>query len=139
MKKIVQSCYCLAIALGLGGCGDSDGKVPVSGMLMHKGQPLGNVVIVFYPEAGGRPVAAESRSDGAFSFPEGAAVGKHKVTLAPSTASESDAADNSMDPYTVENQPKLPVAQKYLDPSTTDLMIEVPADGLASYSLTVPD
>lgn len=143
MKSLSRFSVFLGLAVAvLSGCGGSDGKVPVSGTLMHKGQPVGDAVIVFYPEGGGRPVSAESGSDGKFRFPQGAPVGKHKVTLAASTPTmegEPEPAQPGEDPYAVEDQPTLPVPEKYRDPSTSDLTVEVPEGGLSEYTLDVPE
>jgi hypothetical protein len=68
---------CGACAATLAGCGNSDGRVPISGTVTYLGQPFSNASIAFYP-ATGRPVMA-AISDGQYAVE--LAPGDYKVTV----------------------------------------------------------
>jgi len=95
--------------------------VPVSGKVLHNGQPLTAGSVTFVPEANGQPEAVGSiGTDGSYTLATGdqagAPVGKYKVVV------RSSVPSNPNDPYSV---PKSVVPKKYSDPSATDLTVEV--------------
>jgi hypothetical protein len=68
------------------GCGESGPTVvPVTGIVLHKGQPVPNLYLNFVPETG-RPSWAASDAQGRFKVnytaeQDGAVVGKHTVVV----------------------------------------------------------
>jgi hypothetical protein len=76
-----------------GGCQGGTEMAPVSGQVTMSGQPVRGVFVVFHPqppdgsiEAPTRPAMAQVDEDGRYSLStnvegDGAAVGKHKVTI----------------------------------------------------------
>jgi hypothetical protein len=120
----------LAVLLALAaaaGCGNRPKLVPVTGKVVHKGQPLTAGSIYFHP-VGGTPRQGEKSSsllqlDGSFrarTFPYGDGVppGPYKVTLSPELA----------------NRVRLPA---YADPDKTPWRIDVPDGGLQDQALEV--
>lgn len=79
---------CLALPLGLVGCGSS-GRAPVSGKVTVQGQPVQGGTLVFSPLKGeGKSATAEIKSDGTYTLGtnrpgDGAVVGRHRVTFTP--------------------------------------------------------
>ena len=74
------------IAIGLCGCGGSDGPQPVQagGVVTYRGKPLPNAEVVFAPENQGRVASATTDENGRFRLGtfapgDGALVGKHRV------------------------------------------------------------
>jgi hypothetical protein len=91
MQRASRLAGLLALAVGLacaGGCGDATGKVPVSGSVTFKGQPLDEGVIEFVP-AGELPAGVPYTKSGAdvrngkYSIPRahGLVPGKYKVLI----------------------------------------------------------
>ena len=66
------------------GCG-GDNVVPVSGVLLHKGKPVPDTRVNFYPDEG-RPVSGVTDGQGLFKLRydakrDGVEIGNHKVVL----------------------------------------------------------
>jgi hypothetical protein len=142
MKRCLVSS--LLLGLFLIGCGGSDSKplklAPVAGVVNYKGAGVADATIVFYPEKG--PVAtAKTDSKGAFQVRTngqlGTSAGKNKVTV---VAAQQDgpipqADGNEM--KLLEKQNAIP--KKYNAADTTDLIVDVPAEGNKSLTLDLTD
>jgi hypothetical protein len=79
---LVATCGFVALA----GCDHHPTRVPVSGLVLIDGQPLGKGNIKFVPEIG-RPSAGKIGEDGKFTLTcydgnDGALLGKHRVQVA---------------------------------------------------------
>lgn len=77
----------LVVLLGVVGCGEKRPPLaPVSGTVTLDGDPLPDVSVEFYPEAGGRPGRGVTDADGKYelvfdSGVRGGQVGMNKVTI----------------------------------------------------------
>lgn len=77
------------------GCGPSGPEIaPVEGTVTLDDKPLEGALVMFYPEAGGRPAAGRTDADGYYELQysqgrTGALPGNHDVTI--STVEEGDA------------------------------------------------
>jgi hypothetical protein len=137
MSRFATQLVCLA-ALALPGCGDGDGPTlaPVSGTVTYQGKPVEGAQVTF--STAGAPLAsATTDNQGRFqlttrSSGDGAAIGKHKVSVAKYT--KRDPHDTS--PY-AEMKPVLPV--KYERPANTRLTAEVTPDGPNDFTFTLVD
>lgn len=120
--------------LGSAGCGRPVGTaptVPVTGQIVFKNEPLGNVSVTFTPDDG-RPGMGVTDAAGRFRlttfYPQdGAVPGRHRVTLA-----ALDNAPASMDKKDIDAAAcrPLPFPKRYAGLDTTDLEIDVPLAGL---------
>jgi hypothetical protein len=126
-RALWGACLVAAVA-ALAGCGGDKPKlVPVTGKVIHKGQPLTAGSIWFQP-AEGNPYQGEKPScqlaiDGTFTmrtfpFGQGVPPGAYKVTLSPELAKRI----------------QLPV---YADPAKTPLRLEVPDRGVKDHVFEV--
>lgn len=131
-----SSALMLSIGIGLalagcsgGGAADRPKLAAAGGVVRFEGKPVTNAAITFYPEKG---PAAVGRTDAEGKFQVktngqlGAVVGKHKVTVV-------DQSQGSEPPPSDENAIKFAVkatySKKYLDPASTDLLIDIPSGG----------
>lgn len=146
-RLVLCSTAMVAIALGLTGCGDSDGfkLAPVKGKVVYKGQPVTAGSLTFRPlgsgnsekaAALGKPATAEVKEDGTFVVTtekpgDGAVVGKHQVMFTPvSIAAKSYDDKPPQSPYVGLTPKQSEVEVKGGAPN--DLEIElVPQTGLA--------
>jgi hypothetical protein len=103
MRKLLL-CACAVLA---GGCGRGQpSRVPVSGRVFYRGQPLPGGTIVFTPDAqrgGSGPLACgEIKPDGRYvlrtDLQPGAVPGWHRITVAPARASASSLPRRYSDP-----------------------------------------
>jgi hypothetical protein len=135
-KKI--SATLLAFGALMGGCGggapaDAPKLAPTSGVVKYKGRTMPNLVVNFHAEKGPMGVGATDK-DGKFQIKTngalGAVVGKHKVTLASSGGGTNEilpeANGHEME---FEKKKQASIPAKYANPSTTDLLIEIPEAG----------
>lgn len=93
------------------------------------GKPIPDASITFYPEKG--PVGVgRTDASGAFQIKTngqlGAVVGKHKITV---SVSDGNDEPPPMDGKELKLLKKSIVPKKYASPDTTDLVIELPAEG----------
>jgi hypothetical protein len=118
------------VAATAAGCGSSDPNaikaVPASGTVTFKGSPVDEGTIGFLPEKG--RAASGTVKDGHFVLStygegDGAIPGKHKVTV---VATRQKAASGKRGD---EGAVIYLVPQKYSDPDTSQLEVEVPASG----------
>lgn len=116
--------YCLAAAVGCGG-DEKPNLLPVHGTVMLNGQPLATGQVVTMLETG-RGAAGQIQPDGTFELTtyekgDGALPGTHKAAV---TAYEnSDMTDPEAD------LGKSLVPERYGNPETSGLTIDVTADG----------
>lgn len=124
------------------GCGGSDGPgvetAPVSGVVMLDGKPMPSPLVTFYPAQGPTGIGIGD-SSGAFTVmtngQSGAPVGKCKVTVVPGSTEGSEMQETNGDEAAMTEQS--PVDAKFASAATTDLQINVPAEGLPSLTLEV--
>ena len=126
----------LLLAFTLMGCGDGAPKdapklAPAAGIVSYNGRPVADASITFFPEKG--PVGnATSDKEGKFQIKTngalGASVGKHKVTITNAMKPEELPEANGKE---VEFAKKVKgvVPAKYNSKETTDLNIDIPAEG----------
>lgn len=128
MNRIV---FVLAIfvLIGCGGGSDAPPMAKVAGVVNFNGTPLPDATVTFYPEKG-QPGIGRSDANGAFQVRTngelGAIIGKHKVTVAVASAS---AEAPPMDGNEMSIVPATILPSKYDTVETTDLQIEIPAEG----------
>lgn len=142
--RLVLETACLAIALTpLLGCGRNSPPATVEGNLRLNGKPLDNCLVTFLPEPGqgtkGSHSAGVTDRRGAYRLrfdnqQEGAAVGRHRVTVQDLSASTGVVRRDhgTMDEHTNESTPPPPVRrsrvpEQYMSPRDTPLRKEVKA------------
>jgi hypothetical protein len=124
----VLSLICCLVGCG-GGAKDAPKLAPASGVARFNGKPIPDASVAFYPEKG--PVAfGKTDANGAFQVKTngqlGAVIGKNKVTVIAQTQSGPiPPATGGEMKYAV----KPTFSKKYMDPATTDLLVDVPAAG----------
>lgn len=119
------------LAIGLTGCGTEPELplVPVSGTVTYQGEPLSHGAVVFMPESGttGPQAVGHIQADGTFQMQtagqSGAVVGKHRVAVH-CRQQPKPAEQRSMGPA-----PKSLIPEKYSNPETSSLQIDVPKGG----------
>jgi len=147
-KSISVSLGMTMIAVGLWGCGGGGGGgagyrdlklAPISGVVKIKGQPVEKPVVTFYPDTGPTGIGV-GNEQGEFSVKtngqNGAPVGKCKVTVT------AGSAQNEFPPSDGKEMQLLKKARlnaKYASPDTTDLFVDVTADGNADLQLDLDD
>lgn len=124
----------VAASLGLAGCGSNDhGLVPVTGVVLLDGKPVGNAAVMFHHPAG-QTAYAIADDDGSFSMTtrepgDGVAAGEHRVTVSLSIQEGGVQADaHGLEDYSKPISPvrHIDVVPKaYNDPSTTPLSVHV--------------
>ena len=131
------------IAMATVGCGSApnDGPklAPVVGVLKYKGAPVADASVAFYPTKGPAGVGLTD-AKGVFQVKTngqlGAMVGKHKVTASLAQQSgEIPPAGGSEVALLKETT----IPSKYSDQNTTDLNIDVPAEGNKELVLDLTD
>lgn len=134
--ETIRKLAVIAVAVSLLGCGGRAGKdrpklAPAAGVAKFKGQPIANANVTFYPEKG-PPAVGRTDSDGKFAVKMngqlGAVVGKNKVTVIDDSnkpGADIPPADGSAMKFAVATT----YSKKYTDPNTTDLIIDIPAEG----------
>lgn len=148
MRHLACGIACSALlVLGCGGPSDAPEVAPVSGTLTVKGQPKGDLNVVFYPESGGRPATGITAADGTFTLTtlntgDGAPVGTCKVAV---TGGATEAIGETGPPMPgMEGYAEYMKAQaeaidpKYSDPAKSGLVYTVPEDGLDNVEIKIP-
>lgn len=126
---------CLALSLGLSwvvGCGKSGPQiVPVSGTVTLDGNPIDKAGVMFIPDTG-RPATGVTDPQGHFTLTtapdgNGAEVGKYQVTVSLKKISGVAADANGLEagPATGPIKEEYIVPQKYSDPKTSGITVEV--------------
>lgn len=129
-RGMVAFCsFCLVMCSLLAGCGSSsEGIVPVSGVVTYQGKLVPEGQIVFYPVGGGRPSSGEIQSDGSYTLTcydedDGAAMGRHRVTVTAFTTDEKTTDDFFGSGKPVKRVWLVP--EKYSRRESTTLQVEV--------------
>jgi hypothetical protein len=115
----------LLVLTSIAGCGKKGNVAPVHGKVLLDGQPLTKGTVGTLPAAG-RGANAVIQSDGSFSLrtfgkDDGASIGPHKVCVA---AWEGTGGKGPEAAYG-----KALVPQRYMNPETSGLTIDVPPEG----------
>jgi hypothetical protein len=144
MRRTLPLCLC-GLAFVLSGCGKKSPPpvVEVSGVVLLNKQPLPNALVTFVPQLS--DFGAEMNSTAvtnnkgefklqcAYKDQPGAVVGKHKVTVAeaPMPAKYRGMSKEAQEGAAahLQSQVNRPIPQKYATVGTTDLEVEVEADG----------
>lgn len=145
------------LALAFIGCGDAGDEwtknqpatSEASGIITLDGKPIEGASIVAAPDGGQHAANSISAADGSFSLrafrsKEGAVPGKYLVAASKTT--ENDAALPDFDPGEDAEHANAPVEgpaagwknllpKKYASPSTSGIVIEVPADGVSDLKI----
>ncbi len=85
------------LTLAVGGCGASSERIPISGTVKYKGQPLTTGMITFSPKDSSKgTIEGAAIADGRYGFPsdKGLLPGAYKVAI---TASDASAAQVATD------------------------------------------
>ena len=143
MQRRLNRVGLVLIVMATVGCGGASRDIPkiapVAGVLKYKGAPVPDVAVAFYP-AKGPAGAGVTDAKGAFTIKTngqlGAVVGKHKVTASQGQQSgEFPPADG----HELELLKKTTIPSKYADQNTTDLNIDIPAEGNKDLVLDLTD
>lgn len=134
--SVLRTFAAVLISVCIVGCGGGGGKdrpklAPAAGVAKFKGTPIADASVTFYPEKG-PPAVGRTDKDGKFTIKMngqlGAVVGKNKVTVIDDKSkpgAEIPPADGSAMKLAVTAT----YSKKYTDPNTTDLIIDIPAEG----------
>src|SRR5260370_25653236 len=143
LMRAIARAFALGCALFAAGCDQGaraviEKTVPAQGVLTWQGNPLEDYMVTFYPKDGKRPAAAKTDKAGHFTLGtnganDGAVPGAHTVTVVyvgPDMHEEPRKEEFKPVP-----PPKVTIPAKYGDPKTTDLFLEVPAEGSTSLNI----
>jgi hypothetical protein len=135
-KSVLPACLLFALVTTAGCQGKPPGPekqptVPVTGQVKYQGRPVANASVIFQSVDG--TVVAHGNTDAAGLFTlstygnqDGAPPGRYKVIVAAVTAKE-------VEPGVLADVPpggfKSPVPDKYANPATTDVVVEVKEQG----------
>lgn len=128
-KAILLSIVMIS-CVGCGGGSDKLELYPVTGKVTKGGQPAEGIILTLFSKTGGAPgLMAVSGADGTFEVAmgngdKGAPVGTYAVVLSDSQTAEIDYSNPGAAPPQSDRIPKV-----YTEQSTTDLKLEVTADG----------
>lgn len=135
----------VAMAL-LAGCGggpktDRPATVPAYGVVIYRGEPVPEAVVVFQPNGHKYAAAATTDAQGKFdlkAFPpeSGAVPGAYRVTLM--KISQDDVVYEKK-PRGAVAQPKSLIPAKYADPTKSGLTVEIPAEGAEELRFELKD
>jgi hypothetical protein len=115
--------------------------VPAAGVLTWQGEPLEHYMITFYPKDGKRPAVARTDKEGRFTLGtndanDGAVPGEHVVTVV-YVGPEVHQEPGNEEARTIL-PPKVTIPEKYADVKSSDITIEVPAQGSADLDIELP-
>ena len=110
---------------------------PVSGVLTFQDKPLEGYTVLFLPIGGNRAASGVTNAQGQFTLGtndvgDGAAVGQHNIAITYVAQLQGEPGKEEVG-QVVEPPVKLP--EKYGDPATSGLTVEVPPEGLKDYKL----
>jgi hypothetical protein len=137
-RSTTISCFCTialsVVPLAFMGCGNNKSSVgTVHGKVMLNDKPLANGTIVTRPNAGRGSQGIISNGEfelGTFSRNDGALIGTHQVAII---------AEEKRDSGAEAKAGKLLIPQRYTNPDTSGLAIEVkPGDNTPELILTSP-
>lgn len=140
----------LFVVTGCGGGPDRPQTVPVSGTVTYNGEPVADANVTFYPEEG-RPASGKTDAQGRFDSlttfepGDGAVVGKHTVTVNPSSE-VSDEPIESGEAYAVPGEgngggggDESSIPEKYRDKASSDQTFTVEEGGENDFSIELTD
>lgn len=147
MKSQMLGCSCLlaGFLLGFAGCGPSDGRVEVTGVVLVDGQPLPQANVAFIGGGGGAFGTGSTDQEGRFSIRAQPGVNQVSVgALDTSKAGEwadipeedSLAGTQEEMAEAMKNAPQPLVAQRYFNAATSGIEITVEA-GMADVTIEV--
>ena len=129
----LKYCVVFIALLSIGGCGESDSKIRIKGVVFADDKPLEGASIAFIGNSGGSISSAISNEKGEFSLR--AAPGKNKVAV---SKDDPSAAAAPADPHAnqtmpteaeyakmVKAAPKSLVAERFKDPEKSGISIDV--------------
>jgi hypothetical protein len=140
----------VAVTLAASGCGgeappNRDPVFPIKGVVTYKGKPVAGADVTFFCQEKDRSAFGRTDKDGSFQLTtfgsnDGAVAGKHTVTVQLIENSEADKPVAPIDspdyaPPTTQDVTRAARAvrsglpRKYADQKTSDLTVEVKADG----------
>ena len=127
-KQLLAGLVLSIFAVGCGGGpADLPDLAPVSGVVLQGGNPVPNPVVTFYPESGPAGIG-RGNEQGEFTImtngEKGAPIGKCKVTV-----TSSGSGTPEMDGSEGEIKEDTTVNPKYASATTTDLSVDVTAEG----------
>ena len=143
-KRVLTAGGLLCLAAVLIGCGGDGQKgpekqatVPAIGVLTYRGKAVPDASVVFQAIDG--KVSSHGTTDGTGSFrmstyaaQDGVPPGRYKVTVAAGGPKE-------IEPGVLPDEPpggfKSPVPTKYANPDTTDILVEVKAEGKNDFTI----
>ncbi len=105
--------------------------VPAAGVVTYQGKPLANASVSFQHTSGVVTAGGKTDSDGRFTLStygenDGAPAGSYRVTVAVNAVQE-------IEPGVLAPEPpggfKSPIPDKYANPDTSGLEVEIPAEG----------
>lgn len=142
MKYGVIGVFAMSVvSLGCGGgASDAPKVVPAAGVINYNGAGVADATVVFYPEKG--PVATgKTDAKGAFQVRTngqlGATPGKNKVTVAVAAQAGDPPPADGNEMALAEKQSAVP--RKYNSQDSTDLTVEIPAEGNKNLVLDLTD
>ncbi|MCA9130077.1 MAG: carboxypeptidase regulatory-like domain-containing protein [Planctomycetales bacterium] len=133
----------LPLAVMLAGCGESDQKIPISGIVFCDGKPFEGASVAFIGNNGGSFSSATTDNEGKFSMR--AAPGQNKVAVSKANTENVKPMDPNEDQtmpteaeyaIMVKSAPKPLVAERFADPDKSGITIEV-KEGMDSVDINV--
>ncbi len=145
LQSFSYAAVMLTALLAATGCSPSDGRLPVTGVIICDGEPLAGANLAFIGGGGGAYATASTDAEGKFSLR--AAPGVNKVSVAAMDTSKADewaeipeeetlAGTEEEMAAAMEKMPKPLVAQKYFNADTSGLEVTV-EEGMAEVTLEV--
>jgi hypothetical protein len=146
LRKLPTLCIAAGLLAGFAGCGptgptgDVVDTVPASGMLTYQGDPLPYHKVTVMPE-GGRPAMGVSDEIGLFTLGtndagDGAQAGNHPVAVAYVGPPSEDPEEGIMK-FTPPPPPEVKIDQKYTNPATSGLTVEIPVKGTSALAIDI--
>ncbi len=133
----------VALVLLIPGCGPSDEKIPLEGVVLSDGKPLSGASIAFIGKGGGAYSSATSDQNGLFKIRVVAgknqvAVNKVSTEKAPPVNPNADQTMPTEAEYTkvMKSAPKALVAERFSDPDKSGIVIDV-VKGMSSVDINV--
>jgi hypothetical protein len=143
MTRGFTVCALLSTSLVFAGCESKDSgseklpTEPARGIVKYKGKPVAKASVGFQSLDG--KVSAWGKTDGVGSFTlstygeeDGIPPGKYRVTVAADNTEEIEPGVLAPEP---EEGWKSPIPEKYADPETTDILIEVTQAGPNDFTI----
>lgn len=119
---------------------DIEKTVAARGILTYQGQPLEFYQVMVLPEWR-RAASGITNADGAFVLGtngagDGAVAGRHKATVV--YVGPPPGPEKGMDDFSPPPPPKIKIPDKYARAETSDLEVEIPAQGTSDLKIDLP-